>query len=289
MDGESKSPFAGRRYGVFDLDGTVFRWSMMLYAIDLLSQEGKIPKHVLDESHRLRREWKRRETAIAYDRYIRHAVFAFEDQLGKGLTRADMMRVGQRVIDRQGDKVYVFTRSLLQALQESGYVTIALSHSSQELVDLFAEKWKFHIALGTVAHADAGGTYTGTRVLPAKFDELERLIAEHGLERAGSIGVGDTVGDVPMVLATDIPILFNPADAMVKSAMVETPKRRHPKATPPVIVTERKNVIWTRGLNPFRNYTTADLFYSDGFPFPLPEAVRRRTWTLIEEAGYGIY
>ena len=280
--------FNGRPFAVFDIDGTLFRWSMMLYAIELLTEEGNISDEVLAESHRLRRAWKRRDSPVAYERYVRHSIFAFEDRLGKGLTRADMQRVSRRVIDEHGEKVYVFTRSLLRAAQEEGYLTIALSHSSQEVVELFAEKWKFDIAMGTVAHVDDHGVYTGTRVLPTKLDELEALIAKHGLDREGSIGVGDTTTDVPMIMVTDIPILFNPSNEMVEAAMIAAP-RRGSKALPPTIVVERKNVIWTRAFNPFRNFTTVDVTHSLNDPFPLGEALMRRLQTHVEEAGYGFY
>ena len=69
---------------------------------------------------------------------------------------------------------------------------------------------------------------------PSKGKVLESLIKKHNLTNVGSVGYGDTMGDIDMLRLVEHPIAFNPEETLYNIAQQENWE----------IVVERKNVIY---------------------------------------------
>ena len=115
---------------------------------------------------------------------------------------------------------------------------MAISHSPYEVVAPFAKKFGFNKTYATVYEVDKQVRFTGKvlyeDVIFNKDKTLKRAIEKEGLNLKGSIAVGDTESDVPMLKLVDNPIAFNPSKGLYKVA-----KRRKWQ-----IVVERKDVVY---------------------------------------------
>lgn len=289
MNSTTSSAFNGRKFLVFDIDGTMFRWSLMIHLFLLLIDRGKFPGEIRDHANELHARWKRREGGSAFEDYLLYLVDMFEQNIGNGLTSDDLRRAAEDVMKNNGDEVYVFARSLLRSAQEAGYVCIALSHSPQEIVELFGKKWGFDISVGTIMHAREDGRYTGSRDLPEKPDVLRKIVKRHGLTWEESIGMGNTTSDVGMILETAVPILFNPTvemDEAVRTALTRT--KRAPWQRIPTIITERTNRITADTYNPYAGYLDTMKWKASCRPIPAESRIREAVIRHVLEAGYKV-
>lgn len=81
------------------------------------------------------------------------------------------------------------------------------------------------------------GHFTGKKALlkkERKPEYLKELVAKHGASYDGSIAVGDSESDIPMLEAVEHPIAFNPTKLLFDHARAQGWK----------IVVERKNVVY---------------------------------------------
>lgn len=79
------------------------------------------------------------------------------------------------------------------------------------------------------------GVVTELDLIADKAKVVDRVLEKEGLSREGSIGVGDTEGDIPLLESVETPICFNPNMTLYQYAQ----KKKWP------VVVERKNVVYT--------------------------------------------
>jgi phosphoserine phosphatase len=112
----------------------------------------------------------------------------------------------------------------------------AISASQAEIVELLAGYYGFDDYGGSI-YEIKDGYFTGRKdVLKSdrKPTHLRKLVAKHGADWAGSVGVGDSESDIPMLSIVEQPIAFNPTRNLYEYAV---------EHTWPVVV-ERKNMIY---------------------------------------------
>lgn len=223
-----------KKFAVFDIDGTVIRWQLFHSVVNELAKRGHLSPEAARTIHEARMTWKRRTHSESYKAYERTLLGAYLAAF-TDVSVADYLAVVDKVFDEYKDQVYTYTRDLIRALKEQGYVLLALSGSHQEIVEKLADYYGFDDAIGTV-YEQKGGRFTGNvqEILHDKGEALQRLVAKHDLDFTGSIAVGDSRGDIPMLELVERPIAFNPAADL----FVEATKRHWQ------IVVERKNVIY---------------------------------------------
>ena len=217
---------------VFDIDGTIFRSSLLIEFNALLVQKGIFPASATRTVEAVRQAWINRQGS--YQAYIDTIVRLYLRDI-KGTSVRRLRQITQQVIQEQKHKVYVFTRDLIRKLRKSHQLAI-ISFSPSEVVEEFRREYRFGIAQG-IAYEHKKGKYTG-RISPGTvFDKkaiLLELVERHGLSLKGSIGVGDTETDADFLHLVENPIAFNPNQKLYRIARRE----KWP------IVVERKDVMY---------------------------------------------
>lgn len=224
-----------RRVAVLDIDGTVFRSSLALELVERLIKKGVFPRETRAAYEEEYRRWVERRGA--YEAYIEGVAHVLREQI-KGVSYEDAANIAGEIIEEQRHHVYRYTRDLIKKLKGEGYYLLAISHSPKFIVDGFAYELGFDKSYGQFFASGPSEKFTGEvedeELIMNKSATLLRAVRKEGLTLAGSIGVGDTESDIPMLEMVETPIAFNPNQALYTHA-----KRRGWK-----IVVERKDVIY---------------------------------------------
>lgn len=224
-----------KKIAAFDIDGTVFRSSLLLELVEELIAEGVFPRNTRKAYEKEYRRWLDRKGD--YQIYVKKAVEAFAKGL-KGVPYAVGEKAAKKIIKEKQHRLYRYSRALIGDLKKQGYFLVAISHSPKFIVGPFARKLGFGKVYGSIYGTDMRECFTG-KVEYAEMIQDKAAIFEHVLqkfngERRGSIAVGDTESDIPMLTLADKPIAFNPNQKLYAYAKKHGWK----------IVVERKDVIY---------------------------------------------
>lgn len=224
-----------RPVAVFDIDGTLFRSSLLIELVDRLIERDIFPKEARTAYERAQEEWLDRKAE--YQPYIKKVVESFA-KYAKGVPYGDVADVAGEIIEEKRDRVYRYTRDLITDLKKRGYYLLAVSHSPKFIVDGFAYEHGFDKSYGSFYETGATGRFTGEIVdehlIMNKASILTRAVEKEHLTLQGSVGVGDTESDISMLALVEDPIAFNPNRALYRHASQKLWK----------IVVERKDVIY---------------------------------------------
>ncbi len=225
-----------QRFAVFDIDGTVFRLSMLFHLVHTIITRGEIPPETRAKLLDNERRWRARQ--MSYEDYIVPLVEALDAWLAEGHEVQRFQSVIEEALPPRHNEVHTFTSTLLRLIQQMNYATIAITWSPHLAADVFCKHWGFTHVRGSFSEVTPAGRFTGARPVPNKPEVLKEFLDEHGYLREGSIGVGDTEGDLSMIRETEHPVAFNPSGRMVKGV------RTLPSC---LVVQERKNVCTVIG------------------------------------------
>ncbi len=224
-----------KKVAVFDIDGTIFRSSLLIELVDALIQEGIFPTNARREYHEAFQAWL--ERTGSYEQYLGAVVRVFEKNL-RGIRYADFLRVAERVALFHQNRIYRYTRDLVRVLKKKRYYLLAISNSPKTIVDGFCKDLGFHKVYGRIYGSDANETLTGEvlheDLIIDKGKILLRAVEKEGLTLKGSVGVGDSESDISFLKLVEYPICFNPNKKLYDYA-----KRRGWE-----IVVERKDVVY---------------------------------------------
>lgn len=224
------------RVAIFDIDGTIFRSSLLIEVTDALIQEGLFPPSARRRYANAFRQWSDRKGT--YHDYIEAVVLAFERYITNVPPDA-FRRVARRAIAFHKNRVYRYTRDLLRDLKKRGYFLLAITHSPKIIADMFCKQFGFNKVYGRLLEVDMRGHFTGKtlnkEIIDDKAKILMRAVEREGLTLRGSIGVGDTNADIPFLKLVRQPICFNP----------NTELYRYAKRAGWDIIVERKDVIYS--------------------------------------------
>ena len=156
----------------------------------------------------------------------------------RGVHYKDFQEAAKRVVDRKADRVYRYTRDLVKDLRARGYFLLAISQSPKSVLDHFCRRFGFHKVYGRIYEIGPGDRFTGAvedlHLIGNKANIVKRAVEKENLTLKGSVGVGDTEGDIAFLELVEKPICFNPNLKLYKWA----------KRTGSKIVVERKDVIY---------------------------------------------
>ncbi len=217
---------------VFDIDGTIFRSSLLIELNAKLVAKGIFPERAKVRVAKVREAWLDRKGS--YAEYIRLIIDLYEKDI-TGVAVAAIQRISRELIAEQRQRVYVYTRELIKKLRKT-HILIVISLSPLEVVREFQKAYHFDYISGT-EYLRKGPVFLGGISPATEFDKkkvLQRMLAEHRLSLTGSIGIGDTESDSAFLKMMDRPIAFNPNNLLYREA-----KKRHWD-----IVVERKDVIY---------------------------------------------
>jgi HAD superfamily hydrolase (TIGR01490 family) len=224
-----------RKLAVFDIDGTIFRSSLLIECVDALIDVGLFPERARSVYAAAHRRWLDRRGS--YEKYIADVVKAFGKHI-MGVAEADFVPVVRRMVRAHRWRVYRYTRDLVAKLRRRGHILLAVSHSPKYLVDHFARELGFDKVYGRILELDQNRRFTGGAlhldVIGSKARVVKRAIEKEGWTLVGSIGVGDTEADVGFLELVEHPVCFNPNAALWRIA-----KQRGWR-----VVIERKDVVY---------------------------------------------
>jgi len=226
-----KSPVA-----CFDVDGTIFRSSLLIELVEQFVKEGVFPEDARDDYITEYQAWQAREGT--YEAYINAVIAAFMVHI-KGVHYGELADIGRRVVAVQSKHVYRYTRDLLGELKRQGYYTIAISQSPKTILDEFCAQYGFDKVYGRIYEIGPQDRFTGVcseeHLIQNKSNILKRVFERQPeLDTNHSIAVGDTEGDIPLLEFVSRPICFNPNQHLYAYA-----KRMNWE-----VVVERKDVIY---------------------------------------------
>ncbi len=217
---------------IFDIDGTIFRSSLLVELNWKLITRGVFPGRMKKDLDRYYFSWINRKGS--YEDYI-HKVVELYDRYLDGVSQKEVRRLARDVVREHKDRVYVYTRELIKKIRKT-HTLVAISGSPIEIVKEFNRHWRFQYIFGTEREAKKG-VYTGKSIRVASDDKSSILLdfaRKHNFNFSRSIGVGDTESDMGIFEVVSRPICFNPNKNLYRIA-----KRKGWK-----IVVERKDVIY---------------------------------------------
>jgi len=224
-----------KKVAIFDIDGTLFRSSLLIELTDALIQKGIFPAAARKAYIRGLENWLSQKGP--YEEYIGAVIKAFRKNI-KGVRYDVFSEVAQKVAAFHGDRIYRYTRDIIKKLKKKNYYLLAISHSPQKIVKEFCRKWQFNKTYGMLYEIDRRKRFTGRILHPEIiFDKakiLKRAIEKEKLTLKGSVGVGDTESDAAFLKMVERPICFNPNKKLYQYA----------KRAGWQIIVERKDVIY---------------------------------------------
>lgn len=227
---------SGRKFAVFDIDGTIIRWQLYHAIVHELAKMGAMGAEADARIKQARMTWKQRLHHDSFHEY--EHVLLDEYRAARQIIKAsDFDEAVDIVFETYKDQVYTFTRDLIKKLKVEGYLLFAVSGSQQEIVQKFGEYYGFDDVAGSQYGRKPDGTLDETihsPVLHGKGPTLQSLIDKHQATFKDSYAVGDSLSDAAMLEMVEHPITFNPDDNLYQRARSEGWD----------IVIERKNVSY---------------------------------------------
>jgi HAD superfamily phosphoserine phosphatase-like hydrolase len=225
-----------RPVAFFDVDGTIFRSSLLIEVVEQMIKEGLFPEEAKDMYEVSYRAWQNREGS--YDDYIYDVIEAFLIHI-KGVHYGAFADIGRQIVAIQSKQVYRYTRDLIVELKKQNYFIVAISQSPKTILDEFCEQYGFDKVYGRIYEIGPQDRFTGVvseeHLIKNKANIVKRVFERHpDLIRLGSIAVGDTEGDISLLESVERPICFNPNAALYTQA----------KRSGWEVVVERKDVIY---------------------------------------------
>lgn len=224
-----------RKVAFFDIDGTIFRSSLLIQITDELINRGLFPRSAQKQFRSLHIKWLERKGS--YDDYIMAVVETFVKYI-RGMLYQDFARVCEYVATVHKDRTYKFTRDLIAELKSKGYYLVAISQSPKTALDFVCTEYGFDKVYGRMYELGPQDRFTGEvmdlHIIANKANIVKRAIEKENLTLEGSVAVGDTEGDISMLEMVERPIAFNPNEKLYK----------HAKRNKWEVVVERKDVIY---------------------------------------------
>jgi HAD superfamily hydrolase (TIGR01490 family) len=224
-----------KKVAIFDVDGTIFRSSLLIELVEALIDQNLFPESSRAIYERQQRKWLDRKGD--YDAYIMAVVKAFERDV-KGVYYGDFADVAEAVVAHHKDRVYRYTRDLIKELKRKKYYLLAISQSPKTALESFCKHLGFNKVYGRIYEIGPEDRFTGhisdLHLIANKANIVRRAVEKENLTLKGSVGVGDTEGDISFLEITENPIAFNPNQKLY----------RHAKRLKWKVVVERKDVIY---------------------------------------------
>jgi len=224
-----------KKVAIFDIDGTIFRSSLIIELTDALVQEGIFSSKVRKFYVRAAENWLNRKGP--YEEYIWAVIKAFRQNI-KGVHYKEFSKIAKKVVAFHQNRIYRYSRDIIRNLKNKGYYLLAISNSPKKIVEEFCKKLGFNKVYGQIYETDSQKRFTGRvlylELISDKAKILKRAIEKENLTLKGSVGVGDTESDIGFLKMVEKPICFNPNKKLYQHA-------RHAGWK---IVVERKDVIY---------------------------------------------
>lgn len=225
----------------FDIDGTIFRNSLMIeHFKKLINFEVIDPEIWYTKIKKVYDEWEKRYGD--FEQYLETLAGVYLDKL-KGVNKSYIEFIADHVINVNGDMVYKYSRNQIEWHKKQGHKVFFISGSPDFLVSKMAEKYGATEFRGTLYKVDEDNKFTGEIVRmwdsESKKRVLRELILKYDVDLDSSFAYGDTTGDLSMLRMMGNPIAINPNRLLLESIREDDELSKN--AT---IIIERKDVIY---------------------------------------------
>jgi HAD superfamily hydrolase (TIGR01490 family) len=229
----------------FDIDGTIFRNSLMIEHFQkLIAFEVIEPEVWYTKVKKVYLEWEKRYGD--FEEYLEIIAGVYLEEL-KGIDKSYIEYIADHVIKSNGDMIYKYSRNQIEWHKKQKHKIFFISGSPDFLVSRMAEKYGATEYRGSIYKVDTQNKFTGEIVKmwdsESKQRELNNLINDYDVDLKNSYAYGDTTGDFSMLKMIGNPVAINPNRELLIA--IREDEELSKKAT---VVVERKNVIYK--LNP---------------------------------------
>lgn len=225
----------------FDIDGTIFRNSLMIEHFQkLITFEVIDPEIWYTKVKRVYMEWESRFGD--FEEYLETIAGVYLEEL-KGVNRDYIEFIAAHVIDVNGDMVYKYSRDQIEWHKKQGHKVFFISGSPDFLVSKMAEKYDVTEYRGTLYKVDEENKFTGE--IEKMWDSeskqrvLDEIIGKYNIDLENSYAYGDTTGDLSMLKMMGNPIAINPNKSLLLEIREDSELAKRAS-----IIVERKNVIY---------------------------------------------
>jgi HAD superfamily hydrolase (TIGR01490 family) len=231
----------GNIVAFFDIDGTIFRNSLMIeHFKKLIKYEVINPAIWYTRVKKVYHEWDSRHGD--FEQYLEVLAEVYINEL-KGVNKSYIEFIANQVIHVNGDMVYKYSRDQIEWHKKQGHKVFFISGSPDFLVSKMAEKYDITEYRGTVYKVDEKNEFTGEIIRmwdsESKQRILEELILKYDVDLDNSYAYGDTTGDLSMLRMVGNPVAINPNKPLflaIKEDKILSGKT--------AIMVERKNIIY---------------------------------------------
>ncbi|MBI4216575.1 MAG: HAD family phosphatase [Chloroflexi bacterium] len=219
------------RAAIFDLDGVLVRGFTRLDLGRFLGKEGRVSSGWWDKAIRDVAAVRRGE--IPYARFVEESVADFAREM-EGQSQAEVQRLLREEWAQVKVKPFWYAHDLVDLFNRRGFVTISISGSFQELLEVLAADLGLARVCGTTLALGRAGRYIGEvernmALGVSKAKVMQDLAREFDLAR--SFAFGDTEQDLPVLAAVGHPVAVNPKGklgAVAASRLWPSLTYRHP-------------------------------------------------------------
>lgn len=225
----------------FDIDGTIFRNSLMIeHFKKLVNFEVIDPEIWYTKIKKVYVEWEKRYGD--FEQYLETLAGVYLEEL-KGVNKSYIEFIADHVINVNGDMVYKYSRNQIEWHKKQGHKVFFISGSPDFLVSKMAEKYGATEFRGTLYKVDENNKFTGEIVRmwdsESKKRVIRELIQKYDVDLEHSFAYGDTTGDLSMLRMVGNPIAINPNRLLFES--IRADRELSERAT---IIIERKDIIY---------------------------------------------
>lgn len=224
-----------KKVAIFDVDGTIFRSSLLIEITEAMINAGFFKPSVRKQYEKQFHDWLDRKGS--YEKYIDEVVKVFEKNI-RGVKYDDFIKMSEKVASDKRNRTYQYTRDLIRKLKKRNYFLLAISNSPKAIADDFCKQLGFDKTYGRMREINSEGVFTGKfmyeELINDKAKILQRALEKEKLTIKDSIAVGDTESDIPLFKMVARPICFNPNKSLYRVARKKGWK----------IVVERKDMIY---------------------------------------------
>lgn len=225
----------------FDIDGTIFRNSLMIeHFRKLIKYEVIDPAIWYTRVKKVYHDWESRYGD--FEQYLEILAGVYIEEL-KGVNKSYIEFIASQVINVNGDMVYKYSRDQIEWHQKQGHKVFFISGSPDFLVSKMAEKYGITEYKGTIYKVDEDNKFTGEIIRmwdsDSKQKVLNELILKYNVDLENSFAYGDTTGDLSMLRMVGNPVAINPNKPLFLA--IREDEELSKKIS---IIVERKNVIY---------------------------------------------
>lgn len=224
----------------FDIDGTIYRDSLLIEHFKKLIQYDIIPKDAFSsEIKNAFDKWDHRQGD--YETYLNEIVKLYRDYL-VGVKEEDILFAVDKVMKLKSERVYTYARDRIKWHLSKGHIVIFISGSPDYLVSEMAKKYGAHDFAGS-SYKMKDGVFTGD-IIPmwdhdSKEITINKMVEKYDIDLTKSYAYGDTNGDVTMLKKVGNPIAINPSKELLLKLKKDKVISEQLK-----IVVERKDVVY---------------------------------------------